>query len=137
MNEVRVRGIIFHQDAIIVIKRRRIVDNKYIEYYVFPGGGMETGENEENALKREICEELGIKVKINKKVYEDVFNGDIHKYFVCEYESGVLGTGNGPEFSSEKYKDRGEYIPVAVSIKNLANINLEPYSIRDKITIDF
>lgn len=36
------------------------------EYWIFPGGGVEFGESLEEAVKREIKEELGIDIEIEK-----------------------------------------------------------------------
>ena len=50
----RVRGILIKDGMIALIKRTRDGET----FYVFPGGGVEEGETEEQALKREIKEEL-------------------------------------------------------------------------------
>lgn len=46
--------------------------------YFFPGGGINVGEKMEDALKREVMEETGIKIKIEKFVHfkEDFFYWD-------------------------------------------------------------
>jgi ADP-ribose pyrophosphatase YjhB (NUDIX family) len=36
------------------------------EYWIFPGGGVKFGENLKEALKREIKEELGMEIEIEK-----------------------------------------------------------------------
>ena len=50
----RVRRILIKDGMIALIKRTRDGET----FYVFPGGGVEEGETEEQALKREIKEEL-------------------------------------------------------------------------------
>lgn len=47
---------------------RRIKDSE--EYYVFPGGGVEEGESSDEALEREIKEELSFDIKNYEKVFE-------------------------------------------------------------------
>ena len=54
---IRNRGaaIIVQEGKIALIKRIREEET----YYVFPGGGIEEGETPEEAMKREVYEELG------------------------------------------------------------------------------
>jgi 8-oxo-dGTP pyrophosphatase MutT (NUDIX family) len=60
----RVRGILIKDGMIALIKRTRDGET----FYVFPGGGVEEGETDEQALKREMKEELGTdKFKIIKE----------------------------------------------------------------------
>ena len=61
-----VAAIIFNQDKILCVQRGF---NKYYyisKKYEFPGGKIEIGESDEEALKREIYEELSMDIEINK-----------------------------------------------------------------------
>ena len=51
-----VRGVILQENKLLML-----YSNKYGDY-AFPGGGMEKGESREEALKREIREECGVKI---------------------------------------------------------------------------
>ena len=61
--------------AAIIVENKKILcvqRNKgkydYISYkYEFPGGKLEEGENEEDALKREISEELNLQIDVAEK----------------------------------------------------------------------
>lgn len=55
--ELCVRAIIQHNGKILVCR------NKAKNYYFFPGGHVEFGENTKNALVRELKEELHIVIK--------------------------------------------------------------------------
>ena len=94
----RVRAIIMDNNKILAIKR--IKEDEV--YYVFPGGGVEEGEELEEALKRECREELGVEIKIIKNFASERFNrGNIKQmeyFYICEIISGEIGTRNGPEY---------------------------------------
>lgn len=53
--EKRVRALIIEEDKILLIKRVKA----NLSYFVIPGGGVEAGESNEEALIRECREELG------------------------------------------------------------------------------
>jgi len=63
-------GIIFEKGKILLVKRAIY---PFSGYWVLPGGHVDYGERVEEALKREMKEELGIEVKIKKLigVYSD------------------------------------------------------------------
>jgi 8-oxo-dGTP pyrophosphatase MutT (NUDIX family) len=85
-------------NKILAIKRIK----KDEVYYVFPGGGVEEGEELEEALKRECREELGVEIKIIKNFASERFNrGNMKQmeyFYICKIISGEIGTGNGPEY---------------------------------------
>ena len=115
------RGIILKDDNIILI--HRIKQNK--EYYVFPGGGVEKEESNEQCILREIKEELGINVKIVKYLYRLETIKDIEYYFLCEYLNGEIGTGTGPEFTDKDYLIRGKYIPELHPLNSIEQLELK------------
>lgn len=53
-------GLIIKEQKILVAKRP--FDKPYAGYWEFPGGKIEENESAEEALKRELAEELGIEV---------------------------------------------------------------------------
>ncbi|MHA1680960.1 MAG: NUDIX domain-containing protein [Promethearchaeota archaeon] len=132
-NQIRARAIILHGESILLIKRIK----KDRMYYVFPGGGIEPGEAEEEAIIRECLEELGIEFKPIKKVYHyrsSAFGDQI--FFFGQSENPFIGTGNGPEYTSVEYRDRGDYFPQYVAISELKNLPVMPLDIRNALLED-
>ena len=125
MKRITARGIILNGDELIFIHRVRIEDNKKLEYYVFPGGGVEEGENLVDCITRELIEELGIEVNVIKPVYRLEKEESIEHYLLCEYKSGEIGSGNGPEFTEERQKDRGLYIPESIPICKISVLPIQ------------
>lgn len=119
------RGLLVIDNGLLLIHRIKQKDGRRQEYYVVPGGGIEEGESYEDTVKREIKEELGIDVKPVRLLYKQKINNEVHNYFLCEYLSGQIGTGEGPEFNSEAYSVRGQYIPEVIPLKELYKINLQ------------
>ena len=87
-----VAGIIINQNKILIGKRKDkdIGGGKW----EFPGGKIEVGETNSEALERELYEELGISVKIGKELmnYEHMFKTtiyDISFMEIIEYEGEI------------------------------------------------
>lgn len=134
---IRVRGIVIKNGKVLLIKRVRFEENKENVYYVFPGGGLEDNETLEQGVKREVLEELGINVSVEKMKYVEHFKETDTYFFKCKWIDGELGTGQGPEFTSDEYKDRGLYIPIEIPIDEMSNLNIVPQEIRDKIVVEY
>lgn len=58
LTRVAARAVIYNEKGALLMLRSKKGD------YKFPGGGVEEGENEKTALKREVMEETGRDVKI-------------------------------------------------------------------------
>lgn len=128
-NNKRVRGIIVNDGKLILIKRVKLDE----VYYVIPGGGVETGENNLQALKRECQEELGIDVDIKSLIHKRIFKDQKEFFYFCSIKSGNIGTGNGPEFNCNSGYE-GEHIIELVDFSKLNNKNLKPKEIKDELT---
>lgn len=124
MKKQRVRAIIPYNNGLILIKRIRQINNTEKQYYVFPGGGVETNENLDQAIIREVKEELGINIIPINQLYVLEEKESIQIFILCKYESGEIGTGNGPEFTLKEYENRGLYIPEIVNFNRIDKIDL-------------
>lgn len=127
-----VRAIIPFKEGLILIHRVREENGQVLDYYVFPGGGLEENESFEECLIREIQEEVGIDIKIIKPLYKMINMGNKELFYLCQYIKGEIGSGTGPEFTSKEYIQRGTYECKIVDMNDLVNINLLPKDICDK-----
>jgi 8-oxo-dGTP pyrophosphatase MutT (NUDIX family) len=117
---MRIRaGIVLIQDnKVALIERHRAG----LDYFVFPGGGVDEGESPEQAAVREAFEELGVKVAIQQKVAEVQFGQKSRQvYFLAEQIGGEFGTGTGEEFMdfNPDHPQKGIYIPIWMPIDEL------------------
>jgi 8-oxo-dGTP diphosphatase len=90
-----VSAAIIVDDKKILCVQRNKAKYEYISYkYEFPGGKLEEEENEEEALKREISEELNLEINVIEKFlvvnheYLD-FNLTMHSY-LCKASTEKL-----------------------------------------------
>jgi len=109
-------------EKLLLIKRKK--DNN--TYYILPGGGVESGETPKQTAIREIKEELGIDVIIDKKITEFKHRGNTEFYFLSENFSGKIKLVGDGVFNSN-ITDTEEWI----LIKDLHKINLLPEKIKN------
>ncbi len=109
--------ILVENDKVALIERHRAG----LDYYVFPGGGVDEGETPEQAAVREAMEELGVDVRIKQKVAVLHFDLSTQVYFLVERISGEFGSGTGEEFtdSDPDNPEEGVYIPIWMPIDEL------------------
>ena len=125
MKRKRVGGIIILDNKLAVIYRRKKKEDKIIEYYTIPGGGVEDAETTEEALKRELKEELNIEVDIEKHLFNIETEKNIEYFYLCKYLSGNF-TLNGEEL--DRINEDNYYEPTFISISDI-----EKYDILDSI----
>lgn len=78
---VIVKGIILYEEKVLVLKRSN-TDEIGAGNWEFVGGSIEYGEGLEEALLREIKEEISIDVKIEKILYATTYNAKPNRYDV-------------------------------------------------------
>lgn len=81
---LRVSALIFHNDCLLVMK------DEYLPYFYIPGGRIKLNEKAEDAVIRELKEELNVNSTIERLVYvgESFFNEDKRKedyHEICFY----------------------------------------------------
>ena len=131
----RVRAIIIDFDKILLIHRIK----KDHAYWVIPGGGVEVGENHQQAVKRECFEELGIQVHVGRLFLQRTadmleIEGQQEFFYLCKIIGGEVGTGQGPEFQPG-LEYQGEFKAEWIDIKSIHELDLRPHEVRDAIIV--
>ena len=129
----RVAGLIVKDNKLLIMQ------DKGQPYFYVPGGRIKMNEKSEDAVKREIQEELGVEVKVNRMLwinenffkevtYEEQFHEVCFFYLVELKENEDL---KGNEFVvDEEGKIHTYYWKTLDEIKY---INLYPHFLREKI----
>ncbi len=112
----RAVAILLQDSKIALIERHRPGRH----YFVLPGGGIERGESPVQAVVREVQEELGLEVVVQRLVATRRVRGRMEYYFLVEAMGGQFGNGTGPEMNSLADSDEGSYTPVWVPFRELA-----------------
>ena len=105
--------------AAIIINKKRILIGKRKDTDIgggkweFPGGKIEIGEANSEALERELYEELGISVKIGKELmkYEHLFKTTIYNIAfmeITDYEGEICNNAHS-EIKWVKFSNLPEY----------------------------
>ncbi len=124
-------AIIFNEKNEILIARRKPGMSQALKWE-FPGGKLKPGESPEECLKREIKEELGINIQVEK-----IFHAVNYSYpdknilllaYISKYISGCFNLKDHSEFRWEIYQKLKNYdfskadIPVVEKLeKEMAN----------------
>ena len=109
--------VLIEDDKVALIERHRAG----LDYFVFPGGGVDEGETPEQGAVREALEELGVEVIIKQKVAIIYFDQSTQVYFLVERVGGEFGSGTGEEYtdSDPDNPEEGVYIPIWMPIDEL------------------
>src|SRR4030042_2198730 len=125
--EKRVAAVIIKDNKILLM--RRIKDGQ--EYFVFPGGGIKENESVEDAIIREIKEELSLDAKIDKLLFQIENRGQEELYFLIKEFSGIPEL-SGPE--KERMNENNKYYPEWIDLDKIQDLsNLYPEAVRKKV----
>lgn len=120
--EVSANELIFRPSVYgIIIEGDKILLSRQHDGYDYPGGGINLGENIEDALVREVREETGLTVNVGKLIACEnsffrsskghSFQG-VMLYYLCQPQSGELTTEFFDEYE-QQYADMPEWIDLA------------------------
>ena len=127
------------RSIIIVNNKIAMVHSLKYDYYKFPGGGIESGENPIDAMIRETREESGLVVKpetikeygyvhrIQKSDSDETecFVQDNY-YYLCEAEEGVVAQSLDAYEFAEAFTL--EFVEPQTAIKKNRNVTQSPYN---------
>ena len=112
------RAIVFDNDGMVAL-----LNATKEHYYKLPGGGIEKGEDNETALKRECNEEIGCDIKIIKELgstleYRKKYNLKQTSY--C-YIAKLVGEKGVPHLEQDEINEGFEtvWLPLAEALKKV------------------
>jgi len=89
---IRTAAVIVVDNKLLMVKHKK----KDKEYWLLPGGGVKYGESLSDAIKRELLEELNIKISvgdilfINDSIPSEEERHILNIYFECNIEEGEI-----------------------------------------------
>lgn len=93
INQIAVYLILNNKGQVLVEKRGTDEIEEIVGNFLFPGGGVKEGEKLEEALLRELGEELGIKVleyqKLEEKILGITGNVTLNPFHIIKYEGEI------------------------------------------------
>ena len=128
---LRTAGVLIKDNMILVQK------DKSSDEYALPGGHVKIGETLENALVREMSEELGIKIKCVRMLWsEECFwewNGK-QTHTVCFYfQTELCAEADIPEDKFIPQKDNGNVLIGRLPVDELKNVIVYPTFLKEEI----
>jgi ADP-ribose pyrophosphatase YjhB (NUDIX family) len=127
----RAAAIIVENDEVALIRRDRAGER----FYIFPGGQVDEGESIEEAAVREIREELGLNVSLDRLVAVVTRNGAEQYHFTATVLGGDFGTGDGLDVTGGYASERGTYTPVWLPVVGLPDQAVRPRELARLVTV--
>lgn len=125
---IRAAAAIIKDNKILLIHRF----NHGEEYYVLPGGGVETGETTENTAIREAKEETGLDIKIAKKLWEHPSENDhrMHHVFLVTDFNGESKLGG---VESKINNPTNSYVLEWHDLDKISALTIYPLTTKERI----
>ena len=106
-----VAAIIKKDTQFLIVQRNK---NKHLGLkWEFPGGKVNANEEFEEALKREIKEELNISINIYEKIAEEGYKDEkidiILHYYLCSQKNGIIKLNEHENLAWVEKKDFKKY----------------------------
>ena len=106
-----VAALIKKDNQYLIVQRNR---NKHLGLkWEFPGGKVHENENFEEALTREIEEELNITIDMHEKIAEEKYKDEkidiVLHYFLCSQKSGTIKLNEHEDLDWVEKKDFDKY----------------------------
>ena len=106
-----VAAVIKKDHHFLIVQRNR---KKHLALkWEFPGGKVQENETFEEALSREIKEELNIKISLQDKIAEEKYKDEkidiVLHYFLCTQESGTIKLNEHEDLAWVEKKDFDKY----------------------------
>ena len=106
-----VAAIIKKNNQYLIVQRNK---NKHLGLkWEFPGGKLHKNESFEEALKREIQEELNITINIGEKIAEKKYQDEkidiILHYYLCSHKNGTIKLNEHENLAWVEKKDFEKY----------------------------
>jgi ADP-ribose pyrophosphatase YjhB (NUDIX family) len=104
---IRCQGAIVKDNQVLLIQHREHASGR--SYWLLPGGGQEDGESAEEGVVREMREETGLEVKVERLLFVDPeFEGKENVYnqyltYLCRILSGEPKPGYEPEVEASAF----------------------------------
>jgi 8-oxo-dGTP diphosphatase len=96
---IRYQGAIIKDHHVLLLRHREHKTGR--SYWLFPGGGIEDGETEEQCVVREMFEETGLTVNVERLLFTQPFlQPDAYKQrniYLCSILDGEAKPGYEPE----------------------------------------
>lgn len=116
---MRAGAVILDNDLVALIERFR--EGKH--YFVFPGGSVKRKETIEETVVREVLEETGLEVVVDRLLAEIHFRDEKQNYFLVDFVGGIFGSGKGREMAGLAPPEHGKYICVWKKVTELSTLN--------------
>jgi 8-oxo-dGTP diphosphatase len=104
MRDIRYQGAIVKDDCVLLIRHREHESGR--SYWLFPGGGIEPGETDATCVAREMREETGVDVAVERLLFEEQVQQPIYylrrRTFLCTIVSGEPSPGYEPEVEAQE-----------------------------------